>query len=98
MCSSDLGQLVKYTHWKDSQLENVPKKEEASAKTRVKPCLMGCGDIPLRRMIEILSDSGYEGWCSLEWERRWHPEIESPEVAFPQYVKFMRNLLSKVSK
>ncbi len=94
----NIGQLVKYTHWKDSQLENVPKKEETSAKRRVKPCLMGCGDIPLRRMIEILSDSGYEGWCSLEWERRWHPEIESPEVAFPQYVKFMRNLLSKVSK
>ena len=22
---------------------------------------------------------------SVEWEKRWHPEIEAPEVALPQY-------------
>jgi len=28
---------------------------------------------------------GYKGFYSFEWEKRWHPEIEEPEVAFAQY-------------
>lgn len=26
---------------------------------------------------------------SLEWEKRWHPELDEPEVAFPAYAAWM---------
>ncbi|MGI8784748.1 MAG: hypothetical protein ACR2L2_13990 [Acidobacteriota bacterium] len=25
-----------------------------------------------------------------EWETRWHPEIEDPAVAIPQFIQFVR--------
>lgn len=24
------------------------------------------------------------------WEKRWHPEIPNPELAFPEFVKYMQ--------
>jgi hypothetical protein len=36
-------------------------------------------------MLGLLAAGGYRGWVSVEWEKRWHPEIEAPEVALPQY-------------
>jgi hypothetical protein len=33
----------------------------------------------------LTSAAGYRNWISVEWEKRWHPEIEAPEVALPQY-------------
>jgi hypothetical protein len=36
-------------------------------------------------MVGLLADGGYQGWVSVEWEKRWHPEIEEPEVALPQH-------------
>jgi hypothetical protein len=28
-------------------------------------------------------------WISVEWEKRWHPEIEDPEVALPQHLDLL---------
>lgn len=25
----------------------------------------------------------------IEWEKAWHPEIEDPEVAIPQFARYM---------
>jgi hypothetical protein len=36
-------------------------------------------------MLRLLAAGGYRNWVSVEWEKRWHPEIEAPEVALPQY-------------
>ena len=52
--------------------------------------LLGEGDIPVFPMLERILDAGYTGAISLEWEKRWHPEIADPEVAFPQYAKAVR--------
>ena len=32
----------------------------------------------------------YEGYVSFEWEKYWHPEIEEPEVALPDFVEAMK--------
>jgi sugar phosphate isomerase/epimerase len=56
-------------------------------------CLMGEGDVPLGAMIGLLRARGYEGWISVEWEKRWHPEIADPEEVFPQYARCLRELL-----
>lgn len=80
-----LGDRIEYTHWKDSRLN--PKREKG-----FEYCLMGEGDVPLHEIYEVLVQNGYEGWFTFEWEKRWHPELEEPEIAFPQYVRFMCDL------
>jgi sugar phosphate isomerase/epimerase len=55
--------------------------------------LLGEGDVPLKAMLDMLTEGGYDGYAILEWEKRWHPELAEPEVAFPQYVSKMREWL-----
>jgi sugar phosphate isomerase/epimerase len=51
--------------------------------------LLGEGEVPVRQMLRLLAEGGYQGWISVEWEKRWHPEIEEPEVALPQHLKVL---------
>jgi sugar phosphate isomerase/epimerase len=81
-----IGPWVKYTHVKDSRLD--PAHPDG-----YQLCLTGAGDLPLPEIIRVLQAGGYDGWLTLEWEKKWHPELEAPEVAFPGYVKYMRGLL-----
>lgn len=78
-----IGERIKYTHWKDSYV----KKE---AERGYQLCLLGKGDVPLQQMYTLLKDKGYEGYFTLEWEKKWCPEIEEPEIAFQQYAEYMR--------
>jgi sugar phosphate isomerase/epimerase len=74
-----LAPYLRHTHVKDSRDGRY--------------CLMGEGDVPVARMLELLRAQGYDGWISLEWEKRWHPEIAEPEEVFPQYARRLRSLL-----
>jgi sugar phosphate isomerase/epimerase len=70
-----LGRYIRHTHLKDS----VPAGNDR------RYVLTGTGDVPVKRQIAALAKIGYRGVYSFEWEKRWHPEIEEPEVAFGQY-------------
>jgi sugar phosphate isomerase/epimerase len=48
--------------------------------------LLGQGEVPVRQILAVLAAGGYRRWISVEWEKRWHPEIEEPEVALPQHL------------
>jgi sugar phosphate isomerase/epimerase len=50
---------------------------------------LGDGEVPVREMLGLLASSGYQGWISVEWEKRWHPEIEEPQVALPQQLRLL---------
>lgn len=79
--------LIPYTvstHFKDS----LPNEDGGHTYT-----LLGEGDVPLKAMLDMLVEGGYDGYAILEWEKRWHPELADPEVAFPQYVAKMREWL-----
>lgn len=52
--------------------------------------LMGAGEVPVREMLSVLGKNGYRGAVSVEWEKRWHPEIEEPEVALPQHMEVLK--------
>ena len=54
---------------------------------------LGDGEVPVREMLALLHRSGYRGWTSVEWEKRWHPEIEEPEVALPQHHRLLDSWL-----
>jgi sugar phosphate isomerase/epimerase len=47
--------------------------------------LLGEGEVPVIQMLRLLMQGGYRNWISVEWEKRWHPEIEAPEIALPQH-------------
>jgi sugar phosphate isomerase/epimerase len=51
--------------------------------------LLGQGEVPVRQMLALLTAGGYRKWVSVEWEKRWHPEIEAPEVALPQHLRVL---------
>ncbi|HVN81148.1 MAG TPA: sugar phosphate isomerase/epimerase family protein [Terriglobia bacterium] len=83
---SQLGRYVRHTHLKDSKPEG----------TDVRYVLTGTGTIPLQEIVRVLVQGGYKGYYSFEWEKAWHPEIDEPEVAIPQYAKSMREYLARV--
>jgi sugar phosphate isomerase/epimerase len=80
---AQLGRFIRHTHLKDS----VP------AGTDRKYVLTGTGEVPVRRQVEALARIGYTGIYSFEWEKRWHPEIEEPEISMPQYASKMAEYL-----
>jgi sugar phosphate isomerase/epimerase len=53
--------------------------------------LLGEGDVPVRSCVDALRDAGYSGWLSVEWEKKWHPELAEPEVALPQFAHLLRS-------
>ena len=56
--------------------------------------LLGEGEVPVREMLGLLVAGGYPHWISVEWEKRWHPEIEPPEAALPQHLGLLAEWLS----
>lgn len=55
---------------------------------------MGEGIVPVKDIATWLSGASFDGWLSYEWEKKWHPEIAEPEVALPQYIEAMRDVLA----
>lgn len=58
--------------------------------------LLGQGDIPVKEGLRLLSQSGYDDFISIEWEKKWHPEIPGPEVAFPQHLAVLQDYLREL--
>jgi sugar phosphate isomerase/epimerase len=72
-----LGKYIKHVHIKDANLVDG------------KPayCLIGQGVAPLREAMDSLKRANYKGYYSFEWEKKWHPEIQDPEIALPHFAK-----------
>lgn len=81
---AQLGRYIRHTHLKDSR----PGEKERQY------VLTGEGDVPVKRQVQLLGKSGYSGDYSFEWEKRWHPEIPEPEVAFPHFARVIREYLA----
>ncbi len=79
-----IGKWTRHTHLKDSRPEGADRRY----------VLIGAGEVPVKEQVRVLAASGYKGLYCFEWEKKWHPEIEAPEVAFPHYAKTMAEYLS----
>jgi sugar phosphate isomerase/epimerase len=51
--------------------------------------LLGEGEVPVEDVARLAREHGLE-WISVEWEKKWHPEIEPPEIALPQHLAVLR--------
>jgi sugar phosphate isomerase/epimerase len=63
-------------------LAHVQVKDQATVDDRT-PVPLGTGVLPLRHALRALADLSYQGWLSLEWERKWHPTAAPIEEALP---------------
>lgn len=81
---------IRHVHIKDGQR---PQKQN-SQNTEWKLTLLGEGDVPTREMMDTLRAVGYGGWLSVEWEKKWHPELAGPDTALPQHIARLREYLS----
>jgi len=82
-----IGSRVKHVHIKDGI-----KRADGSWQL----VLLGQGELPCRETIRLLHENGYRGYLSAEWEKKWHPEIEEPEVAMPQHAQMMQQWMQGV--
>lgn len=81
-----LGPAIRHVHLKDVRRPSPPAFPWT-------PVLQGAGEFPGERVLALLRSSGYAGWVSFEWEKRWHPEIAEPEVALPHFVAWASRCL-----
>jgi sugar phosphate isomerase/epimerase len=53
--------------------------------------LTGEGEFPFDTMFTSLAGIGFDGFASFEWEKLWHPELASPEVALPHFIRWWKS-------
>lgn len=107
---SKLKRWTRHTHWKDSvQIrEAKPTSQAAAAASEQAAAIMGGhqhadyilfggGEFPARECLRVMTDDGYSGWHSLEWEKMWHPELVGPDVALPLFPGKLRDLWAAVT-
>jgi sugar phosphate isomerase/epimerase len=77
----------------DGRVINVHLKDARRIADGWQLVLLGEGAIPVKEGLRQLKTHGYDGFISVEWEKKWHPEIPDPEVAFPQHIAVLRDYL-----
>jgi sugar phosphate isomerase/epimerase len=82
-----LGQWVHHTHIKDSVAQGDDRHY----------VLLGQGTVGVQAIVQALVRGGYDGFFGFEWEKAWHPDIDEPEVAFPQYIQMMKKWLQETA-
>lgn len=73
----NIGEWVRYLHVKDSAMQDG----------KLVYRMMGYGDVPVFDALKILSDHGYQGYVSLEWLKRWCPDLQEPGIVFAHYAE-----------
>ncbi|HWR40334.1 MAG TPA: AMP-binding protein [Patescibacteria group bacterium] len=84
----NLGAYIKYVHIKDSVVD-----QDGTIRYR----MMGEGDLPIESMMLALSSIKYDGYVSLEWVKRWAPDLDDAGVVFPNFANYMERFMEKDS-
>jgi len=82
---ANLSALLRHVHIKDSVLEDG----------KITYRMLGKGDIPVKETIMLLKEIGYDGFISLEWVKKWIPELDEPGVVFAHYSRYIKRIMDK---
>lgn len=82
----NIGKYVQYVHVKDSVMQG----------DKVEYRMMGYGDVPVFDSMKALHDGGYQGYVSLEWVKRWCPDLQEPGIVFSHFASYMNYLLNQL--
>jgi sugar phosphate isomerase/epimerase len=77
---------IRHVHFKDAARD---------AGGKISSTLPGTGQVPMGQALDLLVSAGYDGYLSFEWEKKWEPALEEPEVAFPRFLAHTRALLKQ---
>ncbi len=92
-------QYVAYMHVKDLVFKegvsfsssNVARPDESERNVYTK--IVGEGVIPWPKILKAVKESGYDGWLSLEYERRWHPnDIPDASIGMKKSLEYLRSI------
>ena len=83
-----LGERIRHVHIKD-----LLRTRASGGGTAWTPVLVGEGEFPAADVLALLRHARYQGFVSFEWEKRWHPRIEEPEVALPRFARWATGVL-----
>lgn len=53
--------------------------------------LTGEGKFPFNTMLAALASMGFNGFVSFEWEKLWHSELATPDIALPHFIKWWKS-------
>lgn len=81
-----LKDWICYLHVKDSVMKDG----------QVEYRMMGYGDVPVFDTLKVLKENGYDGFISLEWVKRWCPDLQEPGIVFAHFASYMNYLLSQL--
>lgn len=102
------GSRTAYVHVKDlifksnasssggrASAKDVTHQEESERIVTTR--IVGEGILPWQEILRKLKSSGYDGWLSLEYERRWHPlDIPDASVGMKKSAEFIQNCLNEI--
>ena len=71
------------------RLVNVHLKDARRTPDGWQLVLLGEGELPIQSALQRLQERRYPGAISVEWEKRWHPELAEPEIAYPQHLALL---------
>jgi len=77
-----LKKYIRHVHAKDSRIE----------KGKLRYCLIGQGDIPIKEAIDLLCQDNFRGYISLEWLKRWYYDLEEPGIVFSHFIHTIKSL------
>ena len=58
-------------------------------------CLIGAGETPIRKTVHLLRDAGWSGYLNVEWEGVYHDYMPPVEVAIPQAIRKLREMVQE---
>ena len=93
-------QYVAYMHVKDlvfkegveftSDEVSHPDESKRNVYTRI----VGEGVVPWPEILASVKEHGYDGWLSMEYERRWHPDdIPDASIGMKKGAEYLRKLI-----
>jgi len=77
---ANIGQYIMHVHLKDSLIE----KGKPAYK------MLGFGDIPVKEAVKKLKASGYNGYYSLEWVKRWHSDLQEAGIVLSHFIETIK--------
>jgi sugar phosphate isomerase/epimerase len=94
-----------HVHVKDLSFKDKPPEVTSGAvealPAEAKPTIsrvVGEGILPWREMIAELKRTGYDGWLSIEYERRWYPDLLPPaEIGMKAGAEVVRRILHELA-
>ena len=81
---ANIGSLLKHVHIKDSVVVDG----------KVSYRMLGKGDVPVKEIIYLLCDKDFDGFVSLEWVKKWNPELEEAGIVLPHFARYIERIMN----